>query len=60
MINGSPNHGPMGAAFHSVLINRVTRTHQGGKNMGARKYSSPPSPPLFCPLVLLIPTLNDR
>ena len=47
MINGSPNHGPMGAAFHSVLINRVTRTHQGGKNMGARKYSSPPSPPPF-------------
>ena len=34
--SGSPSHGAMGAAFHSVLVNRITRTHQGGKNMGAR------------------------
>ena len=35
--NGSsPNHGAMGAAFHSVLIQRATRTRTSGKNMGAK------------------------
>ena len=29
----------MNAAFHSALVGRVTRTHQGGKNMGARAMS---------------------
>ena len=42
----SPNHGAMGAAFHSVLVKRVTRTHQGGKNLGARMF--------FCKRLIIV------
>ena len=37
--SSSPSHSAMNAAFHSALVGRVTRTHQGGKNMGARAMS---------------------